>query len=75
MMGGQQTLERIEFDKLYDIALLPHFKEIADNNSLITLKNAELCKQELYREYSVLNKQYKDSIFKAYPEDKKERHC
>ncbi len=55
------TLEK--FTEIFDENVLPEIHMISENNPLITTKNVDSCRKEIYKEYTKLNNLYKEQIF------------
>ena len=62
-------MNRDLFDEIFDVDIKPFIEEIDSNNSKIKCNNLNLCKQKLFREYSNLNRAFKDSIFNREDKD------
>lgn len=67
-------MTREEFDNIYDEIVFPFIKEVVENNSLLDLKNQDICKQLIYIEYERLNRQYKTNIFNKADGELLDRH-
>jgi len=51
------------FNTIFDNEIRPFINEIQSNHSQIKIKNLELCKQNIYKQYIILNNAYKENIF------------
>lgn len=51
------------FTEIFDDNILPEIQEIGANNPLITTKNIDLIRKEIFAEYKKLNGLYKEQIF------------
>lgn len=67
-------MTREEFDNIYDEIVYPFIQEVVENNSLIDLKNQDMCKQQIYSEYERLNRQYKTNVFNRVDGELLDRH-
>lgn len=63
-----------KFTEIFDENVLPEINMIRDNNSLITTKNIDVCRKEIYREYTRLNTLYKEQIFNKSEKVLLDRH-
>lgn len=51
------------FTEIFNDNILPEIHTIKNNNSLITIKNIDVCRREIFDEYKKLNSLYKEQIF------------
>lgn len=63
------------FDEIFDDEILPFIDEIQKNNPRIKKKDMIQCKKEIYREYTALRDDFKETIFgKNTNEELLDRH-
>lgn len=72
--GWGIDVELEKFTEIFDENVLPEIHMIRDNNPLITIKNIDLCREEIYREYIKLNTLYKEQIFNKSEKVLLDRH-
>lgn len=58
------------FHKIYDGEIMSFIQQIQDNNSKIKMKEPEICKRQIYREYCELNAGFKEVIFNGQSDNK-----
>ena len=66
------TLEK--FTELFDENVLPEIHMMSKNNPLIKIKDIDLCRREIYKEYTRLNTLYKEQIFNKSEKVLLDRH-
>lgn len=67
-------MKRELFDKIFDNEIQPFIEEIQNNNSLIEQYNLEGCRKSAYKEYTELNRKYKEQVFGSDDKALLDRH-
>lgn len=62
------------FDRIYDESIYPFIQTVAQNNSLLQIKDMDQCKRDIYDKYCGLRQLYKDQIFDKTDEALLDRH-
>lgn len=51
------------FNEIFDNEIMPFINEIQENNPKIKIKNLDICKKEIFKQFNILNTQFKNVIF------------